>query len=172
MLTIPTYISLLRAPLALLFLLSHPLYRSVAIVFAMISDGLDGYLARRYQVTTALGTLLDPIMDKFFVAVALTTFFLEGRLGIWELAAMGCRDFSVFLFGFYLLFNKQWKNYPIRAFWCGKITTCLQFAVLLALTWDKHIPHYIYSSFLLLGICALIELYVTSKSQVVFKHEI
>ena len=59
-LTIPNLISLLRIPLAILFLKGGVLVRAVAIILAMLSDGLDGYYARRYSQCSKIGTLLDP----------------------------------------------------------------------------------------------------------------
>ena len=60
-------LSLLRAPLALLFLVEKPYLRLIAILLAMLTDSFDGYLARRSSSVTQLGTILDPAMDKFFV---------------------------------------------------------------------------------------------------------
>ena len=44
---------------------------SVLFVLASITDGLDGYLARRRQQITTMGMLLDPLADKIMVAGAL-----------------------------------------------------------------------------------------------------
>lgn len=44
---------------------------AVAFIVAAITDSLDGYLARRYGQTTALGAFLDPVADKLMVATAL-----------------------------------------------------------------------------------------------------
>src|SRR5882724_3135366 len=44
---------------------------AVAFIVAAITDSLDGYFARRYGQTTALGAFLDPVADKLMVATAL-----------------------------------------------------------------------------------------------------
>ena len=44
---------------------------AVAFIVAAITDTLDGYFARRYGQTTALGAFLDPVADKLMVATAL-----------------------------------------------------------------------------------------------------
>ncbi len=168
-LTIPNIISLLRIPLALLFLKGSTLYRAVAIILAMASDGLDGFYARRYSKCTKIGTLLDPLTDKLFVIAVLSELFIEQRITWMESAILISRDFSVLLFGVYLIFTKNLANYRFRAIWCGKVTTLLQFTVLLALTLHLPIPSYLYSVFIVLGILALFELYfvdhtVRSKS--------
>ncbi len=159
MITISNVLSLLRVPLAFVFLHDSPLYRCIAIVLAMLTDGLDGYFARKYRTTSQLGTILDPLMDKFFVVFALTIFILEGRLLPWQMAALLCRDFAIILFGLYLFFTNRWSEYQFRAIWCGKVTTALQFFVMLALSLNIAIPSYVYAIFVVLGIFALIELY-------------
>ena len=55
--------------------------RAPALIFGIISftDFLDGYLARRWQVESALGAFLDPIADKFVVCATLV--LLSGSLG-------------------------------------------------------------------------------------------
>jgi CDP-diacylglycerol---glycerol-3-phosphate 3-phosphatidyltransferase len=163
--TTPNLISLLRIPLAILFLNGSTFYRALAILLAMISDGLDGYYARRYAQCSKLGTLLDPFADKLFVITALSVLFLEQRITWLESAILVSRDFSVLLFGIYLILTQNLANYRFRAIWCGKVTTSLQFTVLLALTLHFPIPSYLYSVFIVLGVLALFELYFVDHAQ-------
>ena len=157
--TFSNFLSILRAPLALLFLFDHPLYRSLAIILAMATDYLDGYLARKYRKTSQIGAVLDPLMDKFFVFFAVSVFILEGDLKIWQALALISRDFAVLIFGLYLAIRGTWSNFQFRSIWSGKITTTLQFFVLLGFTFHVAIPIYIFWCFIVLGILALFELY-------------
>lgn len=158
-LTLSNFLSVLRGPLALLFLFDHPLYRAIAIIGAMATDYLDGYLARRFRMTSQVGAFLDPLMDKLFVLVAVNVFIFEGNLKIWEALALISRDFAVLLFGLYLAWIGSWSNFQFRSIWSGKITTTLQFFVLLGLTFHIAIPVYIFWCFIVLGVLALFELY-------------
>lgn len=160
---LPNLITLLRLPLALLFLQDNSLYRAIALLLAMASDALDGFIARRYGGTSRIGTLLDPVMDKLFVLFVLSVVFTEGRLTLSEAATMLCRDFAVILFGCYLAIKGRLSTYRFRAIWCGKITTMCQFSVLLGLTLDFKFPSYVYTSFIILGFFALCELYLALK---------
>jgi CDP-diacylglycerol--glycerol-3-phosphate 3-phosphatidyltransferase len=163
MLNIPNFLSFLRMPLALIFLQNDPIYRVLAIFFAMLTDFLDGYIARRYNLVNRVGTVLDPITDKFFVFFVLAVLVRESRLDVWEACILMCRDFSVILYGCYLALKNRLANYKFRAIWCGKITTVLQFIVLIALTLNSSFPRSLYGVFLMLGILALGELYVTDR---------
>lgn len=166
--SIPNIISLLRIPLALLFLPDNLLCRTVALVLAIITDILDGFLARRYRITSKLGTILDPLTDKFFVLFVLGVLLSEERIFLWQVLTMLSRDFAIFLFGGYLVCKGSFATYQCRAIWCGKIFTFLQVAVLLGTTWHVVIPTYIYGLFVALGICALGEFFITLQSQ---KHK-
>lgn len=157
--TFSNFLSLLRGPLALLFLLEHPFYRGLAIILAMATDCLDGYLARKYRKTSQIGAFLDPLMDKFFVFFAVCIFILEGNLKLWEALALIARDFAVLIFGCYLTLQGTWSNFQFRSIWSGKITTTLQFFVLLGITFHLVMPVYIFWCFIVLGVLALFELY-------------
>lgn len=159
LMTLPNWISILRIPLAFVFLQQNPFYRVLAILIAMISDGLDGFLARKTRCCTRVGTTLDPMTDKFFVFFALRILIQEQQITLLETACMLCRDFSVILFGLYLILTRQWDNYRFRAIWCGKLTTFLQFIVLVSLACHFPVPNYLFSVFIALGLFALGELY-------------
>lgn len=161
--TLSNGLSVLRIPLALVFLIESPLVRCLAIFFAMVTDVLDGYLARRYRQTSQFGAVLDPLMDKFFAGFAFIVLLTEGRLNYAELAALVCRDIAVILFGCYLFVSGHLAGYRFRAIWCGKITTSLQFFVLMALTLGYVVPSMIYGTFVALGVFALIELYLMGR---------
>lgn len=160
MLTLPNFITLLRFPLALAFLQDNPLYRAIAVLLAMLSDGLDGYIARRYGKISRFGTFLDPMADKLFVLLVLGILLSEKRLLPWEAITMLCRDFSVLIFGIYLAFKGTLGQYQFRAIWCGKLMTALQFTVLFGLIFHVEFPPFVYFLFIIIGLSALVELYL------------
>ena len=55
----------------------------VLVVIAGASDGLDGYLARRFNWRSRLGEILDPLADKFLVAAMFIIFTLQGYVPLW-----------------------------------------------------------------------------------------
>ncbi|MCI0381487.1 MAG: CDP-alcohol phosphatidyltransferase family protein [Chlamydiae bacterium] len=156
-------LSILRAPLALLFLFDDILLRITAIILAMITDFIDGYLARRRRSTTQLGAILDPTMDKLFVFIAFTVLFFEHRLELWQILAMISRDFALCLFGLYLAMTGNWQAYRFKAIRWGKVTTALQFLVLICLTLHFSVPSFVYAIFILFGFLAFVELFQIKK---------
>lgn len=165
MINIPNILSALRFPLAFCFLQSDPLVRALAVLGAMLTDWLDGYIARRYQMVNKFGTLLDPLGDKFFVIFAFSVLIQENKLTWLEAGMMISRDFAVMLYGAYLTIRGRLLNYEFRSIWSGKISTTLQLIVLMGLTFGITPPSYLYSVFLILGFLALVELYHTDKSK-------
>ena len=152
-------LSLLRAPLAFLFLVDNEMLRLMAILLAMLTDSIDGFLARRYHQTTRIGAILDPTMDKFFVFFALTVFFSESRLEGWEAIVMLSRDIALCLFGIYLSVTGLWQSFELKAIRWGKITTAMQFIVLIGLTFGIVFTSYAYTLFILFGCLAFYELF-------------
>ena len=163
MLSLSNALSFLRAPLALLFLVEKPYLRLIAIILAMLTDSIDGYLARRSRSETQFGAILDPAMDKFFVFFALGVLMLEGRLEAWQACAMVSRDFFLCLFAIYLAIAGKWQEYECRSIRWGKITTALQFFVLIGLSLEITFSSYIYALFIVSGCLAFIELCLLKK---------
>lgn len=159
MITISNVLSFVRAPLALLFIKASPDTRFVLIFLAMITDSIDGYLARRFKSVSQFGAFLDPAMDKFFVFTALTAFLIEDKISAAGMMAMLSRDFFVFLYGLIITLSGRWKTIVFRALSWGKITTALQFIVLMCLCYGVAIPWYIFGAFMAMGVMAFLELF-------------
>ena len=158
MLNLSNFLSFLRAPLAFLFLLPDPSLRLFAITLAMITDSIDGYIARKNQVAGRFGAILDPAMDKFFVYFALIVMMAENKLLGWQAFAMISRDLALIIFGLYLGFSGYWQSYEFKAIRWGKVSTALQFMLLMGLSAGYVFPWYIYGAFIAIGLLALNEL--------------
>lgn len=163
MLNPPNSLSLLRAPLALLFIIDNAPLRIGVILLAMLTDCIDGYLARRYRYTSRFGAVLDPIMDKFFVYVVLCVFLFEHQIKLWQAGAMIMRDLFLFLFMFYLGVRGGWKTFKFRSVRWGKVTTGCQFCVIAAILFKRSFPPFLYLFFILFGFLAFIELIQSSR---------
>lgn len=79
---------------------SSPLPRAIAALFFMlasITDYFDGYLARKYSVTSSLGKLLDPMADKLLVMSALIMLVPSkvGPIPAWMVVIILGRDIMV-----------------------------------------------------------------------------
>lgn len=163
MLNPPNGLSFLRAPLAFLFIIDNSVLRLIIIILAMLSDCVDGYLARRYHSTSRFGAILDPMMDKFFVYVTLAALLYEGQIAPWQAGTMLSRDFFLFLFLSYLGITGAWKNLEVKAIRWGKVTTAAQFLVLIALVLKIPFPPQLYYLFILFGCFAFVELLLFKK---------
>jgi len=121
---IPNALSLLRLLVApLLFITPH---RFLLVVIAVFSDFFDGFLARRWSVTSKLGAVIDPIADKACVAAFSYVYWLEGQLGVFQLVVLLSRDIALVLFVLISAVLGYWNRLYVKAFWCGKIATTLQ----------------------------------------------
>ena len=82
----------------------------ILFILAGLSDGLDGYLARRYNWTSEFGQFADPLADKCLILATLLALAFSERLPLWFVYTMLARD-GLILIGFmlYLLLfdNKQ-----------------------------------------------------------------
>lgn len=129
----------------------HDYYMATAIVvISGITDFLDGQIARRFNLITDLGKLLDPIADKLMqlaMLVALTIkikymYLLVAYLVIKELVS------TVTAFVIYKLYHKRLDG----AKWYGKVCTFLLYMVMLVLIAFPQLEIHVQS--LLIAICA------------------
>lgn len=86
-------VRLIAAPVVLVLLIRME-YRIALIIFiaAAVSDLLDGYLARRYELKTKIGAFLDPIADKLLIFLSVTYFVFQSQAPWWWLCIIILRD--------------------------------------------------------------------------------
>ena len=158
MFNLSNILTLSRAPLAFFFLFESEVIRLLALVLAMLTDCIDGYVARKTNTTSQFGAVLDPLMDKFFVFFVLTVLFTEGKIELWEGLSMLTRDFFLCLFALYLSCFKLWDNYKYKSIWWGKFSTSMQFVILIGLTLGYTFPSSVFILFILAGSLTFIQL--------------
>lgn len=66
-----------------------------AFILGAVSDWLDGYLARKMNLVTSLGKLLDPLADKILVCSGFVYLSAKGLCPVWVTALIICREFLV-----------------------------------------------------------------------------
>ena len=101
-LNLPNKLTLIRmflAPIYLaLMLIEFPYHYIVALaVFsvASLTDMLDGKIARKNNLITVFGKLLDPLADQMLTTAALLAFMREGWCSIWIVMIVLTREFAV-----------------------------------------------------------------------------
>lgn len=101
-------------------------------VLASASDGLDGYIARRYNQRSRLGEILDPIADKGLLVTAIITLTFSNwhyEFPLWFPVLVIARDVVV-VTGAILLQHFTKRDVRIRPSWIGKTATVLQMGAL------------------------------------------
>lgn len=106
--------------------------RAGLIGVAGLTDILDGWLARRWNVATRLGALLDPLGDHVFVLVAALTLVASGALTIPAALVLLARDIATALGFLVALATPRLRHEEFKARWPGKLVTTFQFATLLS----------------------------------------
>lgn len=88
--------------------ITSPLLITLAAAGIGVTDAIDGYLARNFNMKSQLGSILDPIADKIYNWGMAITLMATGIMPLWPLL-IGVRDVAMFSFASYE-FNKNGKE--------------------------------------------------------------
>ena len=127
--TLPNRLSIIRIlfiPVIVFFISTQEsgllLASCLLFIIAGITDGLDGYLARKMDLTSKLGVYLDPIADKLLVSSVLITLTYYHQIPLWVTLILVGREFLINgLRAFYAM-----EGITIYPSYSGKIKTALQ----------------------------------------------
>lgn len=132
----PTLISLARIPLAAAFpFVRESVPQSLLVLgLAGVSDVVDGWIARRYALTTPTGAVVDGITDKLFAATVLVTLVWARAMPLSDLALLGSREIGELPLVVWLALSPAARRRKMddRANVFGKAATALQFATVVS----------------------------------------
>jgi CDP-diacylglycerol---glycerol-3-phosphate 3-phosphatidyltransferase len=161
-----TFARILAIPL-LATILSLPLFsyqkELSALIFCLIifSDFLDGYVARKFNQTTNLGKILDPLADKILVTTMLVFYTEQGLIPFYWTSLIIFREYSVM--GLRVIASM--KKIVIKADFLGKIKTVLQFSLILCLILNiKHYSFVLYFTVLITFLSGINYFYSNRKA--------
>ncbi|GEB44668.1 MULTISPECIES: CDP-diacylglycerol--glycerol-3-phosphate 3-phosphatidyltransferase [Microbacterium] len=94
---------------------------AVLFIVAIATDGVDGYIARKYDIVSDLGKLLDPIADKALTGLAFIGLSILGELPWWITIVVLVREIGITVYRFLVV-----NDHVLAAAWMGKLKTVFQ----------------------------------------------
>lgn len=111
------------------FLIENFYFAVVTLILASLTDVLDGLLARRFNMGTKLGSVLDPLADKFLMMVSFIALSMKGAIPWWCTIIVIGRDLYI-VFGLMFIYFIKKKDLVIQPSIMSKRTTFAQFLLL------------------------------------------
>ncbi len=107
-------------------------------ILAGLTDVLDGYIARKYELITPIGTVLDPLADKLMQLTAISSLALTNVIPLWVMIFLLIKEFGMILSGIIMYFNKIKTVIPANKFGKGA-TVLLSLGVFLIIIFPESI---------------------------------
>lgn len=144
---VPALLTLLRVLLVIpvvIFTLKRTVASDWVAFFAFgvaaLTDGLDGFAARKMELVSKAGQLWDPIADKVLVIVSMAALVRADRFPLWAAIVVVAREVIVTLLR--IGADRRGRGFP--ASWAGKLKTGAQlFAVLFYIVPRGTLPHWL-----------------------------
>lgn len=102
------------------------LFAALIFLVASATDVLDGYLARKWNITTRWGQLMDPLADKCMQLAVILTLFSARQVPIWFLVILVVKELMMITGGIFLYSKKTY----VKANNAGKLSTVVLFLVM------------------------------------------
>ena len=100
-------------------------------IVAGISDGLDGFIAKRFGYVSQLGAILDPLADKLLVVTSYVMLTMTGQIPFWLLLTVAFRD--LLIVGGYLINASLSGAAELRPSYASKLNTFMQISLVVVI---------------------------------------
>jgi cardiolipin synthase (CMP-forming) len=138
---LPNVITLGRIALAPAFilLLNDGDYKLALAVFVVagLSDGLDGFIAKRFNYQSRLGAILDPVADKVLLVSAYVMLTVLNHLPLSLVIVVVFRD--LLIVGGYVVYTSMYGPVQMRPSWISKFNTFMQIALVVIVLTEQAI---------------------------------
>ena len=130
--TVPNFITIARligVPLIVWLMIADRFVEAtILFVIAGLSDGVDGFIAKRFDAASQLGAYLDPVADKALLVSVFCTLGFKGALPAWLIVLVVSRD--LFIIGGMLLAYVLTNPMEVKPLWVSKINTVAQLVLI------------------------------------------
>ena len=133
--TIPNMLTIARLCLVPVFVLVFMLegqpktLAGLVFVLASLTDVLDGYIARKYNMTSKTGQLLDPLADKLMQITVVVAMLFANMVPLWFVLVLACKEVLMICGGIFLYTKKTFVKSNIF----GKTNTVIVFCAMVIL---------------------------------------
>ncbi len=134
---LPNTLTVLRLLAGLAFPWVNEFWWLPLVVFAAVTDLVDGWFSRLTHGTSTFGQLLDPVADKTFVLAVLWSVWQRAWVSLPELAWLAARDLTVLGLTIFASLSTRLTARDLKPRWSGKIATAVQFAVLTVIVYRQ-----------------------------------
>jgi cardiolipin synthase len=143
--------------------------RTAIVIFAAagLTDILDGYIARKYNLITRLGIVLDPLADKMMLLTVLISITIRNQVPFWVAMVVVIKE-TLMILGAIMLYNDHDIVVPANRF--GKISTITFYIAILAVAFELPYSQVLLDGFVLLTIVALV-VYVNNYINIRRQHK-
>ncbi len=135
--TLSNIISILRAALAFPIIIfidrDQMVLATVCVLLAIVSDMIDGFIARKFSTVTLLGKILDPIADKICILSILLYLIISQVISVHFLMGIALRDITLAIMHVYLVNHKL---DTLETNYAGKTSTVLISLSLIVYVYD------------------------------------
>ena len=122
-----TVIRFLLIPFIIILAINNNyIFAIVLLTISGLTDILDGYIARKYDLISDFGKLMDPLADKATQLATLATLTIKGILDFWIIAIIILKEF-IMVAGASFLYGKE---LVVSSRWYGKLATVLLYAAI------------------------------------------
>ena len=125
----------------------------ILFVVAGLTDMLDGFIARRYNLITRLGIVLDPLADKLMLLTVLISITMKNQIPFWIIVVVAIKE-TLLILGAISLFNDHDVVVPANRY--GKISTIAFYIAIIAVAFDIPYSRVMLEGFVLVTIVALV----------------
>ena len=125
----------------------------VIFVVAGLTDIIDGFVARKCNLVTRLGIVLDPLADKLMLLTVLISITIKNQIPFWIIIVVAIKE-TLLILGAITLFNDH--DIVVPANKVGKLSTVAFYIAILAITFDTPYSQAMLDGFVLITIVALV----------------
>ncbi|MBO5364056.1 MAG: CDP-alcohol phosphatidyltransferase family protein [Clostridia bacterium] len=132
-----TTVRLILVPLFAYLVLGAKNLPLAAMIFILsgITDVVDGYIARHYNMITNFGKIYDPFVDKLMQITAVVCLCLIGLIPTWLILFVLCKEVAMIIIGGILYL----KKIVVYSHWYGKATTVILYAIVITVIFWQNI---------------------------------